>query len=48
MDIETGAPKDTLTKETLDWLKSVGIGEYTKLSQILGAGPCPKVNILLI
>lgn len=42
MDLETGAPKDELAPETLTWLKTLGV-EYKKLSEILAAGPCPKV-----
>lgn len=44
MDLDTGAPKDELHPETISWCKSLGV-EYTKLSEILAAGPCPKVNI---
>lgn len=42
MDLESGAPKDELNSETIAWCKSLGV-EYTKLSEILAAGPCPKV-----
>jgi long-chain-fatty-acid--CoA ligase ACSBG len=35
---ENGAPKDTLTKETINWLNSLELN-YTKLSEILEAGP---------
>lgn len=33
---------DELHKETLDLVKSLAL-EYTTLSEILKAGPCPKV-----
>lgn len=42
MDLDTGAPKDELHPETIAWCKSLGV-EHTKLSEILAAGPCPKV-----
>lgn len=42
MDKETGAPLDELTHESLMWMKSLGVGHKT-LSEILEAGPCPKV-----
>lgn len=44
MDLETGAPKDELAPETLSWFKTLGV-EYKKLSEVLAAGPCPKVCI---
>lgn len=44
MDLETGAPKDELAPETLSWFKTLGV-EYKKLSEVLAAGPCPKVSI---
>lgn len=37
-----GAPLDALSAESLAWMKSLGV-EYTTLSAILAAGPCPKV-----
>lgn len=43
MEPETGEPKDELLKETINWLKTLGL-DYTKLSEILAAGPCPKVR----
>lgn len=43
MDVDTGAPKDELHNDTINWLKTLGV-EYTKLSEILAAGPCPKVS----
>lgn len=43
MDPDTGAPKDELHPETVSWLKTLGLG-YTKLQEILAAGPCPKVK----
>uniref|UniRef100_A0A182Q2C2 long-chain-fatty-acid--CoA ligase n=1 Tax=Anopheles farauti TaxID=69004 RepID=A0A182Q2C2_9DIPT len=42
MNLDTGAPKDELTPETITALKELGV-EYTKLSEIHAAGPCPKV-----
>lgn len=42
MDADSGEPKDELHPETLNWLKTLGI-EHTKLTEILAAGPCPKV-----
>lgn len=44
MDLDSGAPKDELHLETIEWLKTHGL-EYTKLSEVLAAGPCPKVRI---
>lgn len=44
MDVETGAPKDELAPDTLTWFKTLGV-EYKKLSEVLAAGPCPKVCI---
>lgn len=44
MDLNTGAPKDELAAETLNWFKALGV-DYTKLSEVLAAGPCPKVII---
>uniref|UniRef100_A0A2M4A0Z1 long-chain-fatty-acid--CoA ligase n=1 Tax=Anopheles triannulatus TaxID=58253 RepID=A0A2M4A0Z1_9DIPT len=42
MNLDTGAPKDELTPETIAALKEFG-AEYSKLSEIHAAGPCPKV-----
>lgn len=42
MNLDSGEPKDELTSETIAWLKGLGL-EYTKMSQIMAAGPCPKV-----
>ncbi|XP_052869909.1 very long-chain-fatty-acid--CoA ligase bubblegum [Anopheles cruzii] len=42
MDLDTGEPKDELTPETITALKELG-AEYSKLSEIHAAGPCPKV-----
>lgn len=42
MNLDSGEPKDELTPETISWVKGLGV-EYTKLSQIIAAGPCPKV-----
>lgn len=47
MDLETGAPKDELAPETLSWFKTLGV-EYKKLSEVIAAGPCPKVSYRLI
>lgn len=42
-EIDTeGGPRDELAPETLKWVEGLGL-EYTKLSQILAAGPDPKV-----
>jgi long-chain-fatty-acid--CoA ligase ACSBG len=37
-----GAPRDELAAETLKWLEGMDLG-YTKLSEVLAAGPEPKV-----
>lgn len=42
MDLTTGDPKDELAPETLSWFKTLGI-EYKTLSEVLAAGPEPKV-----
>lgn len=42
MNLDSGEPKDELTSETMAWLKGYGV-EHTKMSQIMAAGPCPKV-----
>lgn len=42
MSHETGAPLDELAMETKKWLEPLGV-EYTKLSEILEAGPDPIV-----
>uniref|UniRef100_A0A2M3YZ03 long-chain-fatty-acid--CoA ligase n=1 Tax=Anopheles braziliensis TaxID=58242 RepID=A0A2M3YZ03_9DIPT len=42
MNLDTGAPKDELTPDTIAALKEFG-AEYSKLSEIHAAGPCPKV-----
>lgn len=39
---DTGAPLDELALETLKWLEQMDL-PYTKLSEILAAGPDPKV-----
>ena len=44
MDPDSGAPKDELHHETLDFVKSLGLN-YTTLSEIIKAGPCPKVGL---
>lgn len=44
MDADSGAPLDELHHETKAWIKSLGLN-YTKLSEIIKAGPCPKVSI---
>lgn len=43
MDLTTGDPKDELAPETLSWFKTLGV-EYKKLSEVLAAGPEPKVQ----
>lgn len=43
MSSSDGAPLDDLTSETIGWVKSLGLN-YTKLSEIIAAGPCPKVR----
>uniref|UniRef100_A0A1I8P2M2 long-chain-fatty-acid--CoA ligase n=1 Tax=Stomoxys calcitrans TaxID=35570 RepID=A0A1I8P2M2_STOCA len=42
MDKDTGAPLDELSHESLMWMKNLGVNHKT-LSDILNAGPCPKV-----
>lgn len=42
MNLDSGAPKDELTPETIAALKEFG-AEYTTLSEVHAAGPCPKV-----
>ncbi|XP_040171444.1 very long-chain-fatty-acid--CoA ligase bubblegum [Anopheles arabiensis] len=42
MNLDSGEPKDELTPETIAALKELGV-EYSKLSEIHAAGPCPKV-----
>lgn len=43
MDPETGAPLDELHHETLAFVKTLGLN-YKTLSEIIKAGPCPKVK----
>lgn len=43
MNVETGEPKDELQAQTREWLRTLGV-EYTKLSEVLAAGPCPEVS----
>lgn len=43
MDPNTGAPKDELLDETKAWLSGLGV-HYKTLSEIINAGPCPKVS----
>jgi long-chain-fatty-acid--CoA ligase ACSBG len=38
VDLNTGALKDELTEETIEWLQSLNLG-YKKLSDLLAAGP---------
>lgn len=45
MDLESGAPKDELASDTLTWFKNLGV-DYKKLSEVIAAGPCPKVCII--
>lgn len=42
MDKDTGAPLDELSHESLAWMKTLGVNHKT-LTEILNAGPCPKV-----
>lgn len=42
MTPETGHPLDALALETIKWLETMDL-KYTKLSEILEAGPDPKV-----
>ncbi|XP_055372180.1 very long-chain-fatty-acid--CoA ligase bubblegum-like [Condylostylus longicornis] len=42
MDPETGYPLDKLQYESLHWMETLNL-KYTKLSEILNAGPCPEV-----
>lgn len=43
MDPDTGAPRDSLHPETLKWMRELGL-EYTRLSEVLKAGPDSKVS----
>lgn len=43
MNVDTGAPLDELSSDALVWMKEIGV-EYKKLTEILAAGPCPKVQ----
>lgn len=47
IDIDSGMPEDELHNDTKSWLQSLGV-TYTKLSEILAAGPCPKVRYRII
>jgi len=42
MDPETGGPLDELQFESLQWMQELNLN-YTKLTEILEAGPCPIV-----
>ncbi|XP_017068129.1 very long-chain-fatty-acid--CoA ligase bubblegum isoform X1 [Drosophila eugracilis] len=42
LDKDTGEPLDELSHESSVWVKSLGV-EHKTLSEILAAGPCPKV-----
>lgn len=42
MDSDTGAPRDKLHPETIHWMRDLGLS-YKKLSDVLKAGPDPKV-----
>lgn len=44
MDLDTGAPKDELSADTLAWFKTLGVS-YKLLTEVIAAGPCPKVCI---
>jgi long-chain-fatty-acid--CoA ligase ACSBG len=39
---DSGEARDELTHESREWVKSLGLS-YTKLSEIIAAGPCPIV-----
>lgn len=43
MDKDSGAPLDKLDYSVKSWLKSLGCKEYETLSEVLEAGPEPKV-----
>lgn len=43
MDPDTGAPRDSLRPDTMKWLREMGL-EYTRLSEVLKAGPDSKVR----
>lgn len=43
MDKDSGAPLDKLDYSVKDWLKSLGCKDYNTLSEVLEAGPEPKV-----
>jgi len=42
LDKESGEPLDELSHESSVWVKSLGV-EHKTVSEILAAGPCPKV-----
>ncbi|KAH8287804.1 hypothetical protein KR018_000344 [Drosophila ironensis] len=42
LDKDTGAPLDELSYESSMWMKTLGV-EHKTVSEILAAGPCPKV-----
>ncbi|KAL5293043.1 ACSBG1.2 family protein [Megaselia abdita] len=41
-DVETGRPVDDLLPQAVEWMRSLNL-KYTKLSEIIKAGPCPVV-----
>ncbi|XP_026473981.1 very long-chain-fatty-acid--CoA ligase bubblegum-like [Ctenocephalides felis] len=43
MDKDSGAPLDKLDYSVKDWLKSLGCKDYNTLSEVLEAGPEPKL-----
>lgn len=43
MDPDTGTPQDELCVETKKWMKEIGLN-YTTLSEVIAAGPCPRVS----
>lgn len=45
MDPDTGAPLDELHHETIDVVKTLGLN-YKTLSEVIKAGPCPKVSFV--
>lgn len=42
-----GSPKDELSQESIYWMRSLGL-DYVTLSELIKAGPCPKVNYVVV